>query len=66
MKDSNGDGEVVRVMQGNEKGALWLCLFVLALLMCVALLMHVGLVDSSRPCLLVSALWMGVGLIDAC
>ena len=24
-------------MQGNEKGALWLCSFVLALLMCVSL-----------------------------
>ena len=28
--------------------------------------MHVGFDDSSRPCLLVSTLWMGVGLTAAC
>ena len=38
MEGSNGDGEEVRVMQGNEKGALWLCSFVFALLMCVSLI----------------------------
>ena len=41
MEDSNWDGEEVRVMQGNEKGALWLCSFVLALLW-----MGVGLIEA--------------------